>query len=422
MIARSEGASGGSGFSTRPVTRTTSPSGRRVDGRAAVHVDLLVRHLHQRHDPAAVLLLDLEHLLQQRVARVDQVVAEQDGEGLVADVALRAQHGVPEAARVALAHVVHVAERWTPGPGQPLLVALVLQRQLQLEVAVEVVLQGALVAAGDHQDVVEAGRDGLLDDVLDRRLVDDRQHLLGSGLGGGQEPGAEACRGDDSLADGVAGSCPQAIRVAPWPTLARWPTRTREHVAAAKKALRQRLRRARGSGRERPRAPPGSSTGSATAARPCADAARRAHGHGARLRVRARRARPRAAATRLRATGYGCCCRSWPAGDLDWAPDTGRLRLGAGAARRLRLLEPDPAGAVRTADLASRRRRRRARPALAAGARDAARAGRRLLRPGAGRLPPHPDGPLVVAWCTTTSCWRPARCRRRRTTARSTPC
>ena len=75
------------------------------------------------------------------------------------------------------------------------------QRLLELVVAVEVVLERALVAAGDHEDVVEAGGDGLLDDVLDGRLVDDRQHLLGSGLGGGQEPGAEAGCRDDSLAD-----------------------------------------------------------------------------------------------------------------------------------------------------------------------------------------------------------------------------
>ena len=47
----------------------------------------------------------------------------------------------------------------------------------------------------------EPGRDGLLDHVLDGGLVDDRQHLLGSGLGGRQEPGAETCSRDDSLAD-----------------------------------------------------------------------------------------------------------------------------------------------------------------------------------------------------------------------------
>ena len=40
----------------------------------------------------------------------------------------------------------------------------------------------------------------LLDHVLDGRLVDDRQHLLGLGLGGRQEAGAEAGGGDDGLA------------------------------------------------------------------------------------------------------------------------------------------------------------------------------------------------------------------------------
>ena len=62
------------------------------------------------------------------------------------------------------------------------------------------VLERPLVAPGHEQDVVQPGRDGLLDDVLDRRLVDDRQHLLGRGLGRGQEPRAEARRRDHGLA------------------------------------------------------------------------------------------------------------------------------------------------------------------------------------------------------------------------------
>ena len=141
---------------------------------------------------------------EQRVARVDQVVAEQDRERLVADVAGGAEHGVAEAARVALADVVHVGEDLRLlHPLQPVVVALGLERRLELVVAVEVVLERALVAPGDHQHVVEAGRDGLLDDVLDRRLVDDRQHLLGRRLGGRQEAGAEAGGRDDSLGDGI---------------------------------------------------------------------------------------------------------------------------------------------------------------------------------------------------------------------------
>ena len=52
------------------------------------------------------------------------------------------------------------------------------------------VLDGALVAAGDEDHVGDAGRDRLLHRVLDQRLVDDRQHLLRAGLGGRQEAGA----------------------------------------------------------------------------------------------------------------------------------------------------------------------------------------------------------------------------------------
>ncbi len=104
-----------------------------------------------------------------------------------------------------LAHVVHGGQvAGLLDLGEPVGVALLLKGGLQLIIAVEVVLEGALVAARDHQDVIETRRHGLFDHVLDRRLVDDRQHL-GSGFGGGQEPGSEACCGDDSLADpGVA--------------------------------------------------------------------------------------------------------------------------------------------------------------------------------------------------------------------------
>ncbi|MNY74992.1 hypothetical protein D3C86_2141580 [compost metagenome] len=50
---------------------------------------------------------------------------------------------------------------------------------------VEVVFDGALVAAGDEDHVGDAGRDGLLHRVLDQRLVDDGQHFLRLRLGGG---------------------------------------------------------------------------------------------------------------------------------------------------------------------------------------------------------------------------------------------
>ena len=54
------------------------------------------------------------------------------------------------------------------------------------------VLDRALVAAGDEDHVGDAGGRRLLDRVLDQRLVDDRQHLLRARLGRRQEARAEA--------------------------------------------------------------------------------------------------------------------------------------------------------------------------------------------------------------------------------------
>ena len=58
-----------------------------------------------------------------------------------------------------------------------------------------------LLAAGDDDDLLDAGRDRLLDAVLDDRLVDERQHLLGLRLGRGQEPCAPAGGRKDCFAD-----------------------------------------------------------------------------------------------------------------------------------------------------------------------------------------------------------------------------
>jgi hypothetical protein len=79
--------------------------------------------------------------------------------------------------------------------------ARLLERYLELEGHVEVVLDRPLVAAGDEDHLAHAGGIGLLDGVLDQRLVDDGQHLLGLRLGGGQEAGAEAGDGEDRLLD-----------------------------------------------------------------------------------------------------------------------------------------------------------------------------------------------------------------------------
>ena len=189
-MARLLGASSIGGFSTRPVIvhdLVAVHAGLRagLDGHGAVLVDVLPADVEQRDHRAAVLGLDGEHVLEQVVAGVDQVVAEQDRERLVAD------ERAPPAAPRGRAPSPRPAGRSAPGrcrwtrarrpagrrrPSSP--------APPRARGAVEEVLDGRLVAAGDHQHLGQPGPGGLLDDVLQRRPVDDRQQLLGHGLGG----------------------------------------------------------------------------------------------------------------------------------------------------------------------------------------------------------------------------------------------
>ena len=61
------------------------------------------------------------------------------------------------------------------------------------------ILDDAFVAAGDEDEMLDAGLARLFDDVLDQRLVHHRQHFLRDGLGRRQEPGAEAGHGKTAL-------------------------------------------------------------------------------------------------------------------------------------------------------------------------------------------------------------------------------
>ena len=62
----------------------------------------------------------------------------------------------------------------------------------QLVGLVEMILDRALVAPGDEHHVGDARRHRFFHRILDQRLVHDRQHLLGGGLGGRQEAAAHA--------------------------------------------------------------------------------------------------------------------------------------------------------------------------------------------------------------------------------------
>src|SRR5690606_4953124 len=68
---------------------------------------------------------------------------------------------------------------------------------------VEVIGDGVLVAVGDENQRVAPGLDRLVHRVLDQRPVDDRQHLLGNGLGGWEEAGPQARHGENGLPDSL---------------------------------------------------------------------------------------------------------------------------------------------------------------------------------------------------------------------------
>ena len=143
-----------------------------------------------------------DHLLHARDGGVDDVVGEQDCEGLVADELLGHEDGVAEAEGLGLAGEGDLGEL-RDGAGDLEERGLVLGGEggFELGVGVEVVLHCGLAAGGDDDDLGAAGGDSLFDAVLDEGLVDEAEHLLGRGLGGGEETGSHAGGGEDGFAD-----------------------------------------------------------------------------------------------------------------------------------------------------------------------------------------------------------------------------
>src|SRR5690606_39468526 len=92
---------------------------------------------------------------------------------------------------------------------------------LELVGLVEVVRDRVLVAVGDEDERVAPRLDGLVDGVLDQRPVDDRQHFLGNGLGGGEKAGTEAGHWEHGLANAYGHQYFLAVRDGNATTVAR---------------------------------------------------------------------------------------------------------------------------------------------------------------------------------------------------------
>src|SRR5581483_10964663 len=63
------------------------------------------------------------------------------------------------------------------------------------------ILDHRLVAAGDKDEMLDAGAARFIDHVLDQRPVDHRQHFLRHSFGCRQEPGAKAGDGKNRFTD-----------------------------------------------------------------------------------------------------------------------------------------------------------------------------------------------------------------------------
>ncbi len=66
------------------------------------------------------------------------------------------------------------------------------QLGFQLIGCVKVVFNGAFATACDKDHVTNASRVSLFNGILNERLVNDGQHLLGGGFGGRQEPSSQS--------------------------------------------------------------------------------------------------------------------------------------------------------------------------------------------------------------------------------------
>src|SRR5439155_24581943 len=75
------------------------------------------------------------------------------------------------------------------------------QLGFELVSLVEMVFDGALVTPRNEDHFIDAGRDCLLDRILDQRLVDYRQHFLWLRLGGRQESATQTGDRKNGLSD-----------------------------------------------------------------------------------------------------------------------------------------------------------------------------------------------------------------------------
>src|SRR5690606_10956333 len=187
-------------FGQRPAERRQALA--RVDDAVARY--LLARYLEHRDQVAADVLVGLDHLREAARLPDHQLVGQQDRERFVADDPARAPDRVAEAERNLLAHGDQVAGLEARRLERRHVLAPAAQRVLEFVGDVEILDQRGLAAPGHENHLLDPRLARLVDRVLDQRAVDDRQQLLGNGLGCREEARAEPGYREHGLADRFA--------------------------------------------------------------------------------------------------------------------------------------------------------------------------------------------------------------------------
>ena len=179
---------------------------QRFAGDDAVAADRLAGHPLDEEDRAVDLCEHRQHLGERGRVGVDDVVAQHDPERLVADRLAADEHRVAQSQRLVLEHrrqrdaggelAQAVQQRRFAAPGE---------LRVEGRVPAEMVFEYPLPGAVHQNDLRQTGRDRLLDAVLDDRLVDDWQQLLGEHRGGRQDAGPESGRGEHDFPNRVGG-------------------------------------------------------------------------------------------------------------------------------------------------------------------------------------------------------------------------
>ena len=142
----------------------------------------------------------LDHLAQRRRIRIDHVVAQNDRERFVPYEIPGHEYRMTEPERLTLPHIGDAdGTRDLPNLFELRRLAPLSEEAFQLDRDVEVILDCVLTAPGDDDDVGDARLRSLLDAVLDDRLVDQHEHLLGLRLRSREKASTESSSGEDGF-------------------------------------------------------------------------------------------------------------------------------------------------------------------------------------------------------------------------------